>query len=147
MRRKTSAQKIAEGNPGKRPIPDEIEIEPGSKRPPLEINKSAREYWRKYSPILVKMGKLTVLNEQSFKKLCVLWAKIDAINKILDSQFKSLLQESNRFGETVLTEHEYSKMLRLYVGISRQYEKDFGLTPDKMGGSYKLKNDDEFFGE
>lgn len=147
MRRKSAEQKIAEGNPGKRPIPEEVEVEIGSIKPPKEINKAAKEYWKKYSPEMRRIGKLTILNEQSFKKLCILWSKIDAINQILDTQFTSLLQETSKFGETELKENEYSKMLRMYVGISRQYEKDFGLTPDRMPGVYKSKKDDEFFGE
>lgn len=146
-KRKSSDQRELEGNRSKRKIPEEIEIDDACIKPPWGISKGAKNYWEKYAPLLIKVGKLTMLNEQSFKQLCVLWAKVDTINKMLDFEFPSLLQESNNYGEIELKENEYSKMLRHYMASARQYEKDFGLTPDKAAGVYKpkKKEKDGFF--
>jgi len=146
-KRKASDQRKLEGNRSRRKIPEEIEIDAACLEPPKEISKAAKDYWKRYAPELIKVGKLTILNEQSFKKLCIYWAKIDAANKMLDGSFKSLMQVTNVFGEEELKENEYSRLLRYYTALARQYEKDFGLTPDKAAGVYKpkKKEKDGFF--
>ena len=136
---KPSEVKELEGDLGKRGIPEEAEIELGSLVPPEGLEKKARKYWRKFAPVLRGIGTLTMLQEQTFKRLCQIWALLDGIYDYIMKENKSLMQVTNNYGESELRESDYSKAYRAYTKDALSLEKAFKLTPDKMAGSYKPK--------
>jgi P27 family predicted phage terminase small subunit len=72
--RKPTAQRILEGNPGRRPIPDEPElpkIELGST--PAYLTKEAAEFYRDFVPRLRLLGSASVLDEPMIVVMSASW--------------------------------------------------------------------------
>jgi phage terminase small subunit len=138
---KSQRQKELEGNPGKRKIQQEIEIELASLRAPSILNKQAKGYWKEYAPLLRKIGSLTRLNVPTFIEYCRIRARLDQIHGMVDLH-PSMLEETKWIDSSgqeniKFKEAEYFKMVRKLSGDSLKYEKALKMTPDKMAGVYK----------
>ncbi|WP_254513888.1 phage terminase small subunit P27 family [Anatilimnocola floriformis] len=75
MRRKTNAQKVTEGNPGRRPItadPDSIKGMPA--QPPILRGEALAE-WRRMISLLDKAGILTTIDGAALTMYCLSWAR------------------------------------------------------------------------
>ncbi len=73
---KPAEQKRAEGNPGRRKIPDEVKPEElgNVPEPPDYLGAVAAEYWRRWAPELVRLRLLTKLDLPEFERLCAGYA-------------------------------------------------------------------------
>ena len=159
--RKTNAEKLARGNPGKRKLAPETGVQVADLRCPKGLPKEQKKYWHLYAPNLVRMGKLTVINLPDFLKMIRLEARLDYIDDALERGFTdpgsegsaSILQEKKNYhGEVVdIGESLYSKLSRAYHETIRRYKADFGIRADKMGGLYKPEpkptEEEEFLGD
>jgi len=145
--KKTEAEKDLEGNRSKRLIPSELGIEI-PKRCPSTFTPSMRKVWKRIAPQLIKVGKLTKLNVDGFTELCYLIITINEIREFIEDNNRSRLQEKKwtDFKGTDhidLKESAYSKMYRDYSKQLLSYLSKYGLTPDKMAGSYKPKKKED----
>ena len=118
--RKSEAEKLATGNPGRRPIipdPELAVIKDAS--PPTEMPENQRKFWNLYAPFMVRNNLLTDLNITDLERLCYFEAQVDEINRLLISESPSLLQEKKNYhGDTVdLVEGVYSKLSRNYTEV------------------------------
>ena len=123
---KPTALKVLEGNKGKqklntkepKPLPvHSIEV-------PGWLSKYAKEFWRKYVPMLVRLGLYTEADESAMILLSESYA-----------DFRECLLVTQADGRTFLTEKEYT-VQRPEVAILRKARKDmesllahFGMTP------------------
>ena len=70
-KKKPTALKILQGNPGRRPI-NMNEPKPGlpNMEPPFPLRRIAKKLWDKYVPILAKLGVITELDVENFAVAC-----------------------------------------------------------------------------
>jgi P27 family predicted phage terminase small subunit len=76
MRRpKPLEQRIGEGNPGKRPLPDAPERVAGEPVMPAHYKGHAQDCWHYYAEILRQRGQLSMESRLSFEGLCECYAE------------------------------------------------------------------------
>ena len=123
---KPTALKVLEGNKGKQKLntrePKPLPVH--SIKVPEWLSKYAKEFWRKYVPMLVRLGLYTEADESAMILLSESYA-----------DFRECLLVTQADGRTFLTEKEYT-VQRPEVAILRKARKDmesllahFGMTP------------------
>lgn len=74
--RKPTALKVLQGNPGKRPLPENEPVPPeGEVVRPKMRSKRATRVWDEYAPMVTAMGLLTPVDVPAFAMLCALIAE------------------------------------------------------------------------
>jgi P27 family predicted phage terminase small subunit len=74
--RKPTALKLLEGNPGKRPLPEnEPELPAGAGGPPAHLDAGAKREWRRVEPILTTAGVLTQGDRAVLTIYCAAWSR------------------------------------------------------------------------
>jgi P27 family predicted phage terminase small subunit len=73
-KRKPAAQRIAEGNPGHRPIPDEPDF-PGQPKMPDFLDKGARKEWRRIIAALADLDLLKATDTAVLAMYCVAYSR------------------------------------------------------------------------
>ena len=148
--RKSAAEKLAAGNPGKRPILPDPELSVIKKAtPPKKMPKNQRRYWNLYAPYMVQNNLLTDLNITDLERLCCYEAQVDEINRMLITDAPSLLQEKKNYhGDVVdLVESVYSKLSRNYTELVRKLKADLRLRTDKCNFAVKSEEKSKWEGK
>jgi len=119
--------KLLEGNPGKQKINDKEPKPPpvsDISKPPNWMSPKAKKFWRKYAPILKRLGLLTEPDVPALSILCETFA-----------EYRQALWKLRTEGFTTLAPSGYEQQ-RPEVGILRKARKDiesllahFGMTP------------------
>ena len=114
---KPTKLKLIEGNPGKRPLP-ENEPKPYPKAPdcPSDIDAGARDVWNRLGPKLERLGLLTETDGDLFSMLCQIRSRLVWIHGEIDKKDEKRV--------SFLLKEE-----RLYSALLRQYATEFGLSP------------------
>jgi P27 family predicted phage terminase small subunit len=123
---KPTALRIAEGNPGKRPINDrEPTPEVGEPDCPEHLHGDAREEWRRIVPLLLDLGLLSRVDRSALACYCVAWGRHLAAEKQL-----------SRNGRLTVETENGNAIPNPLIGISNTAAKlahkfliEFGLTP------------------
>ena len=123
---KPSALKRLEGNPGKRPLPDNepVTVPLSSLKPPSFLPPLAKREWKRIVPQLNAMGLLSDLDISALAAYCVAYSTwVDALAQI--KKTGALVRSPNGF-----------PMPSPYIKISRDAQdemmkwlKEFGMTP------------------
>lgn len=81
---KPTAIKIIEGNPGKRPLP-ENELKPKNDMPacPSFVKGAARREWQRLAPEIFQLGLLTRLDRAALSAYCVAWGQLEEVEQEL----------------------------------------------------------------
>jgi hypothetical protein len=140
--RKSSAEKIAAGNPGKRKLPAETDVQViTSARAPAGMGNAEKRYWHRYAKPMIDAGMLTELNVSDLTRLCKFEATLDSMLELMANTVGSMVQEKKNYhGEVVdLVESTYSKIARNYAATIRNLKADLKLRTDKMAGSFTPK--------
>ena len=133
--KESAAEKKAKGNPGKRNIVDDPEIQPIlDSTPPEGMGESQIRYWNRYAPYLIKNKFLTDLNITDLISLCNYEVQRENVRQFLSDSCASLLQEKKNYhGDTVdLVESAYSKLSRNIESIIRVLKADLRIRTDKL---------------
>jgi P27 family predicted phage terminase small subunit len=73
--RKSTALRLVQGNPGKRPLDrHEPQVPAAMPQCPKHLHGEARKEWQRLAPQLVAAGLLTELDVAALSALCVTWA-------------------------------------------------------------------------
>lgn len=150
---KPTALKIAEGNPGKRPLP-ENEVKPPTAVPPCPeyMTGDARKFWKHLVNELYRNQLMTALDVAALEGLCVHWErarKADAIlRKPVDKGggFTYITTQGNVVQRPEVT------ISRASWEVVRKFSAEFGLTPAArtriqvdVENSEDADDDEEFF--
>ena len=145
-RNKPTQLKIIEGNPGKRPLPDD-EPKPRPTMPecPDGLDDGAKEVWSQYAPIIHRMGLLTEVDGESFGYVCQIMSRIRFIwSELKKPDVKPMVIYSTM--DSAGNEHVNVKLHPLLVEERHLMEKfrmwasEFGLTPrGRTGLSVRTK--------
>jgi phage terminase small subunit len=133
--KESAAEKKAKGNPGKRKIVDDPEIQPIlDSTPPEGMDENQIRYWNRYAPYMIKNKFLTDLNITDLISLCNYEVQRENVRQFLSDSCASLLQEKKNYhGDTVdLVESAYSKLSRNIESIIRVLKADLRIRTDKL---------------
>ena len=116
--RKPTALKLLDGNPGKRPIEDEVQpTKAASIKAPKSLGKHGLAMWRRVAPELQEMGLWPIVDREALEHGCVLHQAFK--NAQADGDFDRMMRSTQAF--------------RLWI-------KEFGFTPVSRAG---LKSPDK----
>ena len=147
--RKSEAEKRAAGNPGRREIlPDpELEILTDA-TPPDWMSEEQGKYWQRYAGMLIASKRFTVACLSALEDICFFEAEADDIRKkISKGELPTWQEKKNYHGEvvdivcstprkTMLDDIELAEKLKAYLGIR----------PDKMHFKVKVDKKSKFEG-
>ena len=137
---KPTAIRIAEGNPGKRPL-NRLEPKPRPDEPrcPEHLDKEARREWRRLVPILLRMRVLTEADGHALANLC------QAYSTMVKAQTK--LSESGLLLKTPSGYVQQNPLLGIVnncVETITKLSREFGLTPASRVRLQVAPADEEF---
>lgn len=132
--------KIAKGNPGKRDLEVDPNMEPHPDpmqdlSPPDFLQKEAKEEWEVIAPHLLKSGLLTVLDKYELSMLCqsfARWVKME--RELSNEEFTGWSAKGTR---------QINPLLKAAWGEMNQLQKylvQFGMSPSSRAGMFIPKN-------
>lgn len=129
--------KALEGNPGKRPLPEnEPKPKPIAPECPAWLNREAKKMWKELAPELDKLGLLTSIDGYTFAAACQsygVWVECERYFKKKDPETKipygRTYSYTNKSGATNLIERPEVKIGQKAIAEFRAFCSEFGLTP------------------
>ncbi len=125
-RPKPTALKLVEGNPGKRAVNKREPRPTGIPACPVQLDKVAKNEWRRISRSLITMGLLTVVDRSALAAYCSAW-----------SSWMTAEENIQKFGCLIKTAKSGYPMQNPYVGIAntsmdqmRKFLVEFGSDPN-----------------
>jgi P27 family predicted phage terminase small subunit len=142
---KPTALKVAEGNPGKRklnynePKPDPLRT---PLKPPPNSLPDVRKFWRKYGPMLDKLGVLTEADIAALDLMSIHYAIAKAaLAAMINDDGK--LELTRKDEEGVERKHPMLQILRDNSAAFRLYSVLFGLNPSARARLMVSESDDD----
>jgi hypothetical protein len=147
--KKTELEKKLAGNPGRRQVRDDIEVQAiADPSPPPGMDENQAAYWHLYAPYMVKNGLLTDLNRKDLERLCMVECKADQIFRDMAvGELPEYQEKKNYHGEAVdIVESIYSKHFRHFCTIIRTLKADLRIRTDKLNAVIKKEKKSKFGG-
>lgn len=128
-RRKPTALKVLEGNPGRRPLPkNEPKPQPIAPGCPDWLPAAAIRYWNELAPRLEKLGLLTEVDGAAFADYCLCLARLEEAER--DIEKRGLLVDGDR-GKV---KNPAAQLAREYRAAAQKWAARFGLDPASRAG-------------
>ena len=140
--KKSEEEKRLSGNPGKRELGTDPEIEAiTDNTPPPDMEGKQLVYWNRYVFYMVKNKKLTSLNYPDLVRLCKFESALDVTLDFLTDSVTSMVQDKKNYHGEIIdkVESTYSKMARNYAATIRTLKADLGLRTDKLKNNPTVK--------
>jgi P27 family predicted phage terminase small subunit len=144
---KTAAQKLMDGNPGKRKIRPDLPAPPGAPPMPkrLMVEPLAVEKWTELVPILMQLGTLTTADGEALATLCEVYAATQAC--LLELRATGPVMRTDLGG---VKPNPAGPLYRGLVSLQASLMGEFGLTPTsraRLGGKEEKPSDEveDFF--
>ena len=123
---KPTAMKIAAGNPGKRPLPEnEPEVEPALMDAPEHLSAAAKEEWARVSPKLFAARIVTELDRATLTGYCEAWGNYVAASL-----------QVQKYGAVLLSVQSKSPYISPYLNVMtialkhmNSFGMEMGMTP------------------
>lgn len=116
-------QKLREGNPGKRPLPEPLKFAPGQLDRPADLPAAAAEFWDELVPILTAAGVADRVDRASLVALCVQWERAETARRVIDSEGYFALGSMGQ-----LVEHPALAIERQAHTLLLRFAEQYGLT-------------------
>lgn len=134
---KPTALKVLEGNPGKRPLPEnEPKPRPIPPKCPTWLNSDAKKMWKRLAPELERMGLLTIVDGEAFSAACQsygVWVECEKFFKKKDPEtgkpYTRTYTYINKFGAENQIERPEVKIGQKAIAEFRAFCSEFGLSP------------------
>jgi P27 family predicted phage terminase small subunit len=124
-------QRIAEGNPGKRPLPEPVVLERVREgddhpllTPPDHLPKAAKEAWLQTVPTLAKVGLLDSVDVLALEAMCIQYARARQAGVIIAAQ-----GPVTRGSTGQLREHPSIATERNAHAMFLRFAEQYALTP------------------
>jgi len=123
--RKPTALKVLEGNPGKRPLP-ENEPKPPEIAPdcPDHLNEEAKREWKRIAPELEELGLLTYIDKAALAAYCQAWSRWVNAEELLKKHGVLAKSPNGYFMQSPLLAIANRAMEQM-----KSYLTEFGMTP------------------
>jgi P27 family predicted phage terminase small subunit len=128
-RPKPVEQKIREGNPSRRPLPEVMLVggRPAIEEliePPEHLPEDAKEFWTLYIRRLVEVGVIDRVDVPALEMLATVYARVRQSGRVVDHEGHFTLGARGQ-----IREHPSLRIEREYIGLYRQLAGEFALTP------------------
>jgi len=121
--------KVLEGNPGKRPLPEnEPKPKPIPPKCPSWLNREGKKMWKQLAPELDRLGLLTMVDGQAFAAACQSWGIWVECERFMKKHGRTY-EYTNKEGYTNLIERPEVKIGQKALAEFRAFCSEFGLTP------------------
>lgn len=128
-KRKPTALKVLEGNPGKRPLPaNEPKPIPVAPKCPTWLCREGRRLWKYLAPRLERLGLLTEIDGPAFAAVCQSFGTYVELEQRL-KQVGRTMEFTNKAGATNEAERPEGRMARQALEQCKTLFTEFGLTP------------------
>jgi P27 family predicted phage terminase small subunit len=122
---KPTAEKLAEGNPGKRPLnASEPKLEPALPDAPEHLTDVAKEEWQRLAKELFDAGILTNADRGALAAYCEAWADWVDARKHIDSDGKTILSPKG-----FEMQSPWVTISNRAINTMMKIAAEFGLTP------------------
>lgn len=126
---KPTALKVLEGNPGKRPLPEnEPKPKPIAPECPDWLFGEGRKMWDKLSPQLEHIGLLTSIDGEAFAAACQCWKTFVDCQRYLEEHGLTY-KYTNKAGAENEIDRPQVKIGQKALDQFRVFCSEFGLTP------------------
>ena len=126
---KPTALKVLEGNPGKRPLPqNEPKPKPIAPERPTWLTGEGKKMWERLAPELERLGLLTALDGEAFAAACQRWGTYVDCQKYLKKHGRTYTY-TNKAGAENEIERPQVKIAQKALDQFRAFCSEFGLTP------------------
>jgi P27 family predicted phage terminase small subunit len=113
-----------EGNPGKRRIPAEVQLDPALPEPPRELTPLALDEWNRLAPELFRAGILTDADRGALAAYCQSWGDwVNARQQLIRDGI--IVETPNGFKQPSPWLSIANKAMANFM----RYSSEFGLTP------------------
>lgn len=131
MRKKSAREKTVRGNPGKRPLPNSVEITRPDKAPacPFQLSEAQIPLWDHFSTLLHERGLLSDGDTADLWLLVKAISELNRLEEILEVEGSILTRVSPK-GELTMRSHPAVTQRNAQVTLVNRLLKDFGLSPD-----------------
>ena len=130
---KPAAIKELEGNPGKRPIQEEVKYELGIPGCPKVLDEQAKIEWDRIIPELERVGILMHVDVAALAAYCQLYSRWCQLEDAIKNEgLTIIITKINRNGEVVSEEERTNPKIteaRLTLQQIRAFCSEFGFTP------------------
>mgnify|MGYP000858287196 FL=1 len=126
---KPTALKVLEGNPGKRPLPqNEPKPKPIAPERPTWLTGEGKKMWDRLAPELERLGLLTAIDGEAFAAACQCWKIYVDCQKYLKKHGLTYTY-TNKAGAENEIERPQVKIAQKALDQFRAFCSEFGLTP------------------
>ena len=126
---KPTALKVLEGNPGKRPLPNnEPKPKPIAPERPAWLTGEGKKMWDKLAPELERVGLLTSVDGEAFAAACQCWKTYVECQRYLKKHGYTYEYE-NKAGAVNEIERPQVKIGQKALDQFKAFCTEFGLTP------------------
>jgi len=141
---KPTMLKLAEGNPGKRPLSLDGEVTPETAIPdmPRHLCPEGRKEWKRIATELVALGLISRLDRAALALYCQNWGRLVACEKALEGKIALELGRGGDIEAALTTTVKASgyqqqavlvQLIRRYEDAVHKYLQSFGLSPSSRG--------------
>ena len=122
-------QRIREGNPGKRPLPDVLivggrPIPSELAEPPEHLPEDGKEFWREVVPQLASIGMIDRVDVVSLELMATMFARIRQARRVIAEDGHFSLGAAGQ-----IKEHPALKIERESIVVFSRLAESFGLNP------------------
>jgi len=121
--KKSTTLKVLQGTHRSDRAKNEPQPLPIAPKPPRNLPKSARRYWRELAPRLERLGLLREVDGPAFADFCLCLARLDAAER--DIEERGLLVP----GERSMVKNPSCQLAREYRAAAQKWAVQFGLDP------------------
>ncbi|HWE82793.1 MAG TPA: phage terminase small subunit P27 family [Gaiellaceae bacterium] len=117
-------QRIREGNPGNRPLPEPLQLDNRTPRKPAGLPPAAAELWDEIVPVLEQAKVLHSIDRAALQAMCIEWSRYLDANADVEEESPYAL---GSMGQVV--EHPAVGTARTSAHMFLRFAEQFGLTP------------------
>ena len=125
---KPTEQKLREGNPGKRKLPEPVKVEgrplPESLQAPEHLAPEAKEAWDRIVPTLEQVGILDGVDMMALEAMVTQWARAKQAGRVVDEFGHAALGSTGQ-----LVEHPALGTERAAMSLFLKFAEHYALTP------------------
>lgn len=135
--RKPTNLKLLEGNPGRRPLPEnEPKPRPVAPKRPAWLNSEAKRMWKRLAPELERLGLLTSVDGEAFAAACQAWGTYVECERLFKSKDPETGQRMgrtytyvNKAGQANIIERPEVRIGQKALEAFHRFCSEFGLSP------------------
>lgn len=125
---KPTAKKKLQGNPGRRPLPENEPVFKGTTTAPAWLDDIAKQEWRRLAPRLETLRLLTVADRAAFAIYCAQYSRMVRAEEFLQSP-KAGGSEVYVTAAGALKQWPHVAIANQAARLCKEFITEFGLTP------------------